>query len=191
MKVRLSASSLLFIEKMLKVGAGICGLIGFICLCGSAGTSDFYSEIGENVPDYLDIKAFMAAAVFMIVAFVFSYILYSYDFENVGNIENIPVYCEKSILAKGKHNYYFTNQIGKCLDQFYNGSYGVLSVGDWQDSMRNAEEQKGRVIGEYGTVYGDVCIVANAQRTRVDIMFTSHYDSYIRNKSTLAKCVCL
>lgn len=163
----------------------------FLCMLGAAGTSDYYSELQQDVPNNADTKALVIGLIFLVGMVIFLGILKSYDFTSVGKLENIPVFCDRSVYKKVQQNYYFRKQIGECLNHFYNGSYGVLSVGDMESNTRNVEAQAGRVIGEYSTINGKVCIVANAKRTRTDIMFADRYSSYAKNRNKLSRCVCL
>lgn len=156
----------------------ICGILSVVLMVGAAGQGDYYAEIGEAVPGNSDMKMLAVASVFLGITIISQIYLRGLDIDCIFDLSLIPVYADSDICNKADKNKYFENQLEKCLDQFYNGEYGFLSIGDMRSNRKAMESGKGVVIGQYNTAYGTVIIATNSKRTRTEIMFMEHYYEY-------------
>lgn len=156
----------------------ICGILSVVLMVGAVGQGDYYAEIGEAVPGNSDMKMFVVASVFLGIAIISQIYFKGLNIDHIFDLSLIPVYVDNDVCDKVDKNKFFKHQLDKYLDQFYNGEYGFLSIGDMRNNRKAMESGKGIVIGQYNTVYGTVIIVTNSKRTRTEIMFMEHYYEY-------------
>lgn len=175
-KMKLSAKKARIVNKLTLFGCGISATISGLSVAFAAGTSDFWTmRMTPGVPGNFDMFLAKIGVVSGILAVIILVIRKHIDFSNMKKLDGIPVSCGKEIAEKIEHNKSFELQLKKLLDKFYNGIYGELSVGDKVNNKKSMKRGKGRVIGEYRTIYGRICIVTNADRTKTEIMFPDSY----------------
>lgn len=177
-KMTLSAKQAWIVEKVSYFGFVGSIIAAVICMIGAAGVGDFWTiEMRESVPGNADTKFFIAAGIFALLAVVIYELSQCFDYSNMENLESIPVHYKRNVVEEMKSSKYFKSQINGCLKQFYDGVYGDLSTGDRINNKKSMERGRGLVIGEYRTICGYVCVVASADRSRTDVVFSEEYYS--------------
>ena len=154
----------------------ICGVIGVLLIIFAAGTGDFYvMELHQKVPGNRDTKMACYSVIFLAVACICGYILNHVDFDEMYNIENIPVYFTKSIKREFNNNAFFKKQIYNALDEFYNGCWGNADIVRINDNDEAYDSGRGEIVGSYNTIRGSVYIITNGDRTATKIIFENEY----------------
>lgn len=174
--MKLTAKKARIVNKITLLALIISSASSAACVIFSSGVSDFWTmEKRTIVPGDLDMRFAKVAIISGAIAIMIHSIRKRIDFSNMKKLEGIPVYLEDGILERAEHNKSFEIQLKKLLKQFYEGIYGDLSTGDKLNNKKAMERGKGRVIGEYRTIYGRICIVTNADRTKTEITLPEIY----------------
>lgn len=149
-------------------------IIGFTLILIAVNMSDFYVEIGEVVPGDIDLKISYIALVIMIVALLGIYIIQNGDFSAMYDLRKVPVYCTSEINMRMK-NMVFKRQINESLGSYYNGDWGVLCDEDKDLNDEAVESGTDRVLAAYTTIYGEIYIITEADRSATTILFAREY----------------
>lgn len=149
-------------------------IIGFTLIFIASNMSDFYVEIGEVVPGDMDLKISHIALVIMIVALLGIYIIQNGDFSAMYDLRKVPIYCTNEVNMRMK-NVVFKRQINESLGSYYNGDWGVLCDEDKDLNDEAVESGTDRVLAAYTTIYGEIYIITEADRSATTILFAREY----------------
>ncbi len=152
----------------------VSAIIGFTLILIAANISDYYVEIREIVPGDIDLKISYIALVIMIVALLGMYIIQNGDFSAMYDLRKVPIYCTSEINMRMK-NVVFKRQINESLGSYYNGDWGILCDEDKDLNDEAVESGTDRVLATYTTIYGEIYIITEADRSATTILFAREY----------------
>lgn len=152
----------------------VSAIIGFTLILIAANISDYYVEIREIVPGDIDLKISYIALVIMIVALLGMYIIQNGDFSAMYDLRKVPIYCTSEINMRMK-NVVFKRQINESLGSYYNGDWGILCDEDKDLNDEAVESGTDRVLAAYTTIYGEIYIITEANRSATTILFAREY----------------
>lgn len=152
----------------------VSAIIGFTLILIAANISDYYVEIREIVPGDIDLKISYIALVIMIVALLGMYIIQNGDFSAMYDLRKVPIYCTSEINMRMK-NVVFKRQINESLGSYYNGDWGILCDEDKDLNDEAVESGTDRVLAAYTTIYGEIYIITEADRSATTILFAREY----------------
>ncbi len=153
----------------------VCGIMGGILAIGAAGTSDFYSEIHQAVPNNQDMKMLSVSAFLFMVSFICIKVSEFEIWEVMYDLGSVPVRRTKSISEYMRNNKIFNRQIKDYLQQFKNGLWGDVDETYIKDNDDALEAGEGRILGAYKTVMGKILIIAECDRSVTTILFAEEY----------------
>lgn len=152
----------------------ICGIVGFVLLFMSAAKSDYYAGIQEAVPGNADLKMAFGAFLALMVAIVGIEIIKNGDFDAMYDLKKVPVYCTNEV-SKKLENIIFAKQINDALGCYYNHDWGILDDVDKEMNDIAVKSGKERVLAAYTTIYGEIYIITEADRSVTTILFAREY----------------
>lgn len=153
----------------------ISGIVGIVLILIASNLTDYYVEIGEIiVPGNMDLKISHFALIAMIVALLGIYIIQNGDFSAMYDLRKVPVYCTNEVNMRMK-NAVFKRQINESLGSYYNSDWGILCDEDKDLNDEAVESGTDRVLATYTTIYGEIYIITEADRSATTILFAREY----------------
>lgn len=153
----------------------VCGVLATICAVGAAGTSDFYAEIHQAVPENQDMKLLSVAAFLFMVSFLCIKVSELGIWDVMFDLSSVPVRRTKSISQYMKSNKIFNRQIKDYLQQFKDGIWGDVDDTYRKDNDDALEAGEGRILAAYRTVMGKILIITECDRSVTTILFAEEY----------------